>query len=171
MNQRLWRLAHEGQEALDQASRHRAQRQWDKFMEKGRESLAIAGQVYTEVEKTQKDVLSGVLFYIALFVPFAYCLERLIFAFSSIHKRIIAFLCFLVGIIAVIYVVHPAFQLTYSPMIVILAFFILGLSLLVSLIIFLRFEREMKELQQRSRHFKLTDLSKSAAFGAAFVWA
>lgn len=169
VNQRLWSLAHAGEEALREAEQHRQELRWDKFMEKGRESLAIAGQVYTEVEKTQKDVLSGVLFYIALFVPFAYCLERLVFAFANIHKRIIAFSSFLVAIIGIIYVVHPAFELTYSPMIVILAFFILGLSLLVSLIIFFRFEREMKELQQRSRHFKLTDLSKTAAFGAAFV--
>lgn len=169
VNQRLWRLAHKGEAALEQARLHREELRWDKFMEKGRESLAIAGQVYTEVEQTQKDVLSGVLFYIALFVPFAYCLERLVFAFANIHKRILAFLGFLVAIIGVIYVVHPAFELTYSPMIVILAFFILGLSLLVSFIIFFRFEREMKELQQRSRHFRLTDISKSAAFGAAFV--
>ena len=81
----------------------------------------------------------------------------------------VAFSSFLILIIAIIYVVHPAFELTYSPLVVILAFFILGLSVLVSLIIFLRFEREMKALQQRSRHLNLTAMSKAAAFGAAFL--
>ncbi len=169
VNKRLWDLARSGEEALAQAERDRENLNWAGFAEKSRESLAIAGQVYNEVEKTQKDVLSGVLFYVALFVPFAYCLERLIFSFANIHKRIIAFSSFLLLIIAIIYVVHPAFELTYSPLVVILAFFILGLSVLVALIIFLRFEREMKALQQRSRHLNLTAMSKAAAFGAAFL--
>ena len=119
--------------------------------------------------RRKKDVLIGVLFYVALFVPFAYCMERLFFSFVDIKKRIVAFLGFLSLIIGVIYFVHPAFQLTYSPMVVILAFFILALSLLVSLIIFFRFEREMVELQKRSAHVKLTGISPAAAFGAAFV--
>jgi hypothetical protein len=54
-------------------------------------------------------------------------------------------------VIAIIYNVHPAFELTYSPMVVVLAFFILGLSVLVSLILFTRFEQEMKQLQRRAR--------------------
>ena len=121
------------------------------------------------MDRTQKDVLLGVLFYVALFVPFAYCMERLFFSFADIKKRISGFLGFLGLIIGVVYMVHPAFQLTYSPMVVILAFFILGLSLLVSLIIFFRFEREMVELQKRSAHIKLTGISPMAAFSAAFV--
>jgi hypothetical protein len=169
VNKRLWDLARRGQDILAQAERSRDGKDWAGFVESSRESLAIAGQVYNEVEKTQKDVLAGVLFYVALFVPFAYCLERLVFAFTSIHKRIVAFSSFLLLIIAIIYVVHPAFQLTYSPMVVILAFFILGLAVLVATIIFLRFEREMQALQQRSRHVKLTSMSMAAAFGAAFV--
>ena len=86
------------------------------------------------------------------FVPFAFCLERLLFSYSNIYKRIIAFASILVLLIAVIYKVHPAFQLAYSPMVVILAFFIMGLSLMVTLIIFFRFEDEMILLQSRAQH-------------------
>ena len=37
----------------------------------------------------------------------------------------------LLAVIAVVYKVHPAFRLTYSPLVVILAFFILGLSVMM----------------------------------------
>ena len=47
----------------------------------------------------------------------------------------------LATVITVVYQVHPAFKLTYSPLVVILAFFILGLSAMVASIIFLRFEK------------------------------
>ncbi|WFS62935.1 hypothetical protein LF599_01870 [Pseudodesulfovibrio thermohalotolerans] len=169
VNDRIRLLRKQGDEQLAEAVGYRESMQWDKFVEASRASLSKASRVYNDVDKTQRDVLFGVLFYVALFVPFAYCMERLFFSFVDIKKRISAFLGFLLLIIGVIYLVHPAFQLTYSPLVVILAFFILALSLLVSLIIFFRFEREMVELQKRSSHVKLTGISPMAAFAAAFV--
>ena len=169
VNERIRSLRRLGNDDLARAEEFREQKQWDQFVEAARSSLAKASRVYNDVDKTQKDVLVGVLFYVALFVPFAYCMERLFFSFVDIRKRLSAFLGFLGGIIGVVYMVHPAFQLTYSPLVVILAFFILALSLLVSLIIFFRFEREMVDLQKRSAHVKLTGISPAAAFGAAFV--
>jgi len=169
INDRIRSLRRLGDEDLARAVQFKEQKEWDKFVEAARSSLSKASRVYNDVDQTQKDVLLGVLFYVALFVPFAYCMERLFFSFVDIRKRISGFLGFLGLIIGVVYMVHPAFQLTYSPMVVILAFFILALSALVSLIIFFRFEREMVELQKRSAHIKLTGISPMAAFGAAFV--
>ncbi|WP_243544599.1 FtsX-like permease family protein [Pseudodesulfovibrio tunisiensis] len=168
INDRIRELRRLGRDDLERAEAFRSARIWDEFLEASRASLAKASRVYGDVDKTQRDVLIGVLFYVALFVPFAYCMERLFFSFVDIKKRIAAFLGFLGLIIGVVYMVHPAFQLTYSPMVVILAFFILALSLLVAMIIFLRFEREMVELQKRSRHVKLSGISPAAAFAAAF---
>ncbi|MGW8193445.1 MAG: ABC transporter permease, partial [Desulforhopalus sp.] len=132
------------------------------------EALALAARVYVEIEKTQKDVLFGVLFYIALFVPFAFVMERFLFNFNSIYKRISGFSIILLLLIALIYNVHPAFELAYSPMVVILAFFIIGLSFMVTLIIFFRFEDEMILLQRRATHKRPEDISRWKAFVAAF---
>jgi ABC-type lipoprotein release transport system permease subunit len=132
------------------------------------EALALAARVYVQIEKTQKDVLFGVLFYIALFVPFAFVMERFLFNSATIYKRIIGFTFILALLIAVIYNVHPAFELAYSPMVVILAFFIIGLSFMVTLIIFFRFEDEMILLQQRTTHKRPEEISRWKAFVAAF---
>ncbi len=132
------------------------------------EALALAARVYVQIEKTQKDVLFGVLFYIALFVPFAFVMERFLFNFATIYKRIVGFSLILVLLIAVIYNIHPAFELAYSPMVVILAFFIIGLSFMVTLIIFSRFEEEMIRLQRRATHKRPDEISHWKAFVAAF---
>jgi len=167
-NERIRKLQQEGTSALEQADRALRAKLYDRFVEAATRSWALASRVYDHVEKTQKDVLFGVLFYIALFVPFAFCMERFLFSYSDIHKRIIAFCTILILLIALIYKVHPAFQLTYSPMVVILAFFIIGLSLIVTLIIFFRFEEEMILLQSRARHIKAGEISRWKAFVAAF---
>jgi cell division protein FtsX len=167
-DERLHNLQQEGVLALADADSALQDRKYDRFFESARRSWALASRVYDQVEKVQKDVLFGVLFYIALFVPFAFCLERLLFCFRNIYKRIGAFGLILALLIAVIYNVHPAFQLAYSPMVVILAFFIIGLSLMVTLIIFFRFEEEMILLQRHAREMRTEEISTFKAFVAAF---
>jgi len=167
-NEQVRRLQQEGQSALKTAEQSLSDSKYDQFIEAASASWALASRVYDDVEQTQKDVLFGVLFYIALFVPFAFCMERLLFSYSNIYKRIIAFSVILVLVIAIIYQVHPAFQLAYSPLVVILAFFIIGLSFMVTLIIFLRFEAEMNRLQNRARPSSTGDISRWKAFTASF---
>ncbi len=169
VNQRIRSLEQQGAKALADATTAWNEKRYDDFMKESRTAWALASRVYLDVDQTQKDVLVGVLFYIALFIPFAYCMERVLFAFADIHKRILGFLAILSAVIALIYSVHPAFQLTYSPMVVILAFFILGLSVMVSLIIFFRFEKEMILLQQRAHRTQTSEISKWKAFTSAFV--
>jgi len=165
---RISDLKDRGITALAESSRYLSELNYTKFREKASESLALSARVYNQVEKTQKDVLFGVLFYIALFVPFAFCMERFLFGYANIYKRIIAFTLILAGLIAIVYNVHPAFELAYSPMVVILAFFIIGLSLMVTLIIFFRFEEEMILLQRRASNMSAAEISRWKAFVAAF---
>ncbi len=168
VDEKIRELQQEGMEALMLAEKALANYEYDRLSEAAARSWALASRVYNQVEQTQRDVLFGVLFYIALFVPFAFCMERLLFSYTNIYKRIIAFLSILVLLIAVIYKVHPAFQLAYSPMVVILAFFIIGLSFMVSLIIFFRFEDEMLRLQKSGREGRGGEMSRWKAFMAAF---
>ncbi|WP_082936262.1 FtsX-like permease family protein [Halodesulfovibrio spirochaetisodalis] len=168
-NERISTLYQQAEQLLTQAEKYYSVRDWVGLLNTSRAALATASLVYNDIEGTQRDVLSGVLFYIALFVPFAYCLERLFFGFASIYKRILAFLGLLCATIGVVYLVHPAFQLTYSPLIVILAFFIIGLSFLVSLLIFFRFEREVKSFQEQAHNIQVTEANKSATFTAAMA--
>jgi len=161
-------LRDQGNDSLDDAGHHLERKNYDRFFQAAGTSLALAGRVYDHVETIQKDVLFGVLFYIALFIPFAFCLERFAFAFRNIYKRIAGFLSILVVLIAVIYKIHPAFELAYSPMVVILAFFILGLSVMVAWIIFYRFEEEMKRVRQQGIQSSNSEISFFKAFSASF---
>ena len=165
---KIGQLEERGLSALTKAEKSLNEFDYATFSSAASESMALANRVYVQVEKTQKDVLFGVLFYIALFVPFAFCMERFLFNYANIYKRIVAFCTILLALIIIIYQVHPAFQLAYSPTVIILAFFILGLSLMVSLIIFFRFEEEMILLQRRASHRRASEISHWKAFTAAF---
>ena len=167
-NEKIRDLRKAGEASLTEAEQALKDLQYDRALNAALTSWALATRVYSHVETTQRDVLFGVLFYIALFVPFAFCMERLLFSYADIHKRILAFLGILLVLIGVIYKVHPAFELAYSPTVVILAFFIMGLSLIVTLIIFFRFEEEMVRLQKRAGHMNTSEISRWQAFVASF---
>ena len=168
-NERIRKLQVNGVNSLKDAEQAWNEKQYGRFIESSKRSWALASRVYYDVDETQKDVLYGVLFYIALFVPFAFCLERLLFAYVNIYKRIIAFSAILLLLIAIIYYVHPAFRLAYSPTVVILAFFIMGLSVMVTLIIFFRFESEVASLQSRAQVVQSGEIGRWKAFVAAFL--
>lgn len=153
---------------LNDAQNGLIQKQHGVFWENVVASWARLNAIYSEIEATQRDVLTGVMFFIALFVPFAYCMERYLFCFRNVYKQLVSFLLILIMTIFAIRGLHPAFQLTYSPMVVIIAFFIVGLSLLVSWIIFVHFEEEMANEQGRADP-GTPQASKWKAFGAGFA--
>ncbi|MCK8602966.1 FtsX-like permease family protein [Desulfoferrobacter suflitae] len=159
------------EQALAASRQSLANQVYDKFWRNTVAAWAQMNVVYSQIESTERDVLTGVMFFIALFVPFAYCMERYLFSFRDIYRQIIAFIVILLMTIFTIRALHPAFQLTYSPMVVIIAFFIVGLSLLVAWIIFMRFEREMDELHDSYAvaNRRTDQVSKWQAFGAGFA--
>ncbi len=167
-NQQIRDLRSRGNAALNEAEKALAALEYDRFFNFSGTALALAGQVYNHVENIQKDVLYGVLFYIVLFAPFAFCLERFAFAFINIYKRIAGFLGILITLIVIIYNVHPAFELAYSPIVIILAFFIIGLSTMVTWIIYQHFENEMARLQRRGKKGNEGEISFLKAFAASF---
>ncbi len=167
-NQQIRDLRSQGNAALKEAEQALENFKYDRFFNYSGTALALAGQVYNHVENIQKDVLYGVLFYIVLFAPFAFCLERFAFAFINIYKRIAGFLSILITLIVIIYNVHPAFELAYSPIVIILAFFIIGLSTMVTWIIYQHFENEMARLQRRGKKGNEGEISFLKALAASF---
>ena len=109
---------------------------------------ALEGRAYGEVLSTVNNMVRGVLFYLALLLPFSYCLERLLIAAGTIKKRIIWMsvifsVCFLL-----LAVVHPAFRFTLTPLLVLLAFIIIALVATVSTLLVGRMDTVLQERKQ-----------------------
>ncbi len=136
---------------LDQAAKALEEQQYDQFVELSRSAWASESRAYPDVRGTQDDTVVGVIFYLFLVLPFCYFLERLIFGFVKIEHQIIGFFGFFVLVFMVLWVVHPAFELTRAPAMVLLAFIILALSMIVIGIIYSKFSTELKALRETRR--------------------
>ena len=119
------------------------------FFDRARRAWALAAAAYRDVERTQAGVVQGALFLLAVLIPFAHFAERLAFGFADLRRQVFGyFALFLVGFVALRYV-HPAFELSISPAIILLGFVILALGILVTFLGMSRLNRELQELSNR----------------------
>jgi hypothetical protein len=150
--------------ALKNAELALASSEYDRFYLESRRAFGLESRAYPDVEATAQDVLKGIVFYLALLLPFSYFLERLLFGFPDIRKQIAGASIVFLAIFTGIRFVHPAFELAMTPFIILLAFVILALTVVVTSFLSSKFEQEIKKLKQ-GVHF--ADVGRLSAIGAA----
>jgi hypothetical protein len=160
---------HEKAEALlAEAKAALEERDYETADSTARAAWGYEARAYPAVLSTMNDVVKGVLFYLALMLPFAFFVERLVFAFPNLRSQILGF----VGIFAVICLVfsfiHPAFEITNNPWIVPLAFIMVALSVLVITLVTMKFEAQLKALQMKMSGVHRADIGRMGMAAAAF---
>ena len=153
---------------LAAADAARAQRDWQVFDRQATNAWAYESRVYPDVIAVSNDVVKGVIFYLALVVPFAVFMERLLFAFADIRRRIACVAVIFAAVLAILALVHPAMRITMTPFLIFLAFAILLLGALVSGIVLLKFNVELNKLKGGMVAMRQMDVSRLSAAFAAF---
>jgi hypothetical protein len=144
------------------------ERNYSRLDADSRAAWGYEARAYPDVQKTAVDVVKGLMFYLALLLPFAFFTERLLIGAPQLKNQItwlfvifiIAFLCFRL--------VHPAFDITMNPMIVLLAFIMLALSVLVIMLISGKFEQQLKEFNKTISGVHKADIGRMSIAAAAF---
>jgi hypothetical protein len=151
VNEGVQKLHDQAGEYIQRAEKALAARDYERFDAYARAAWGYESRAYPDVTKTQHDVVQGVLFYLALMIPFAYFAERLFFGFSDLKRQLL----YAFGIFCVIYFIfsfiHPAFQITLNPAIVLLSFIMLALSVLVTSLVWGKFEQQLKQQSRDDR--------------------
>jgi hypothetical protein len=168
-NDRLEYLHRKAKEALDNAQRMFEARQYDRFITFTRMAWAYESRAYPDVKGTANDVVKGVIFYLFLLLPFSYFAERLLFAIPDINKRVLTVFGIFLLIFLILAWVHPAFSITKTPLIVLLAFVILALTGVVLWMIISRFEYQLKLLRQKMMGIHKADVGRISASAVAIT--
>lgn len=133
------------------------------------EAWGLEARAYPDVKGTAIDTVKGIIFYFALLLPFSFFMERLLFGFSDFRKQI-AGLCLMFAIaFIVLRVVHPAFKITDSPYVILLAFIILALGVIVTLTISLKFRTEIQKMKSEESGIVEADVGRLSATYSAVI--
>ena len=147
-NPRVRDIHAEARDYLQRARKALAEHDYRTYRTASRNGWALESKVYGELLGMTNNMIRGVLFYLALLIPFAYCLERLLLAGGTIRKRILGMVAIFTAGFVVLAIVHPAFRFTLTPLIVLLAFVILALGIAVMALVVGKFDRMLQERKQ-----------------------
>ena len=166
-NQRIEQLHEQARIKLLEAEQHLKNKEYDAFISKSREAWGLEARGYPDVKGTADDTVKGVIFYFILLLPFSFFMERLIFGFASINKRIAGFSGFFVAVFLLLQQVHPAFKLSTSPYVIFLAFVIFALGSVVLVIVLSKFNQEIQKIKSAQTGMHEADIGRLSATAVA----
>ncbi|MBI4551663.1 MAG: M28 family peptidase, partial [Candidatus Latescibacteria bacterium] len=169
INRQVDRLHRTAKGLLDRAEAALRARRYDEFIASAKAAWSVESRAYPDILGTVEDAVTGVMFYLALLVPFAYCAERLLFAGRRIEWRIIGMFGIFTVVFIILQVVHPAFAITLTPLIVLLAFLIIAMASAVIGIVTMKFEARLAELKTGRTGRHEDDVSRVGSMATAGV--
>ncbi len=147
-NPRIQSLHDEAKANLELAENALGQYDYMAYRSAAERGWALESNAYNELLNTANNMIRGVLFYLLLMIPFAYCLERLIINAGAIRGRVIGIFSIFTLSFLLLAVIHPAFRFTLTPALVLIAFVILALAVSVSMLILGHFDRMLRDRKQ-----------------------
>gem|GEM_PF-529058 len=168
-NDRLDRLHEMADVYLTKAQMLLGAEKYDEALKLARAAWGYESRAYPDIKGTGNDVIRGVMFYLAILMPFAFFMERLLFHFPNIHKQVGATFGIFLLVFFMLSQVHPAFQITVTPLIILLAFIVLALSVIVITIIIRKFEEQLEKIKSETSKVYKADVGRLSASAAAFA--
>ncbi len=157
-------------EDIDHALAAYQAQDYEAFDAYSRQAWANEARVYPQAQQTANDVVQGVIFYLFLLIPFAYFLERLLFGYSDLRRQLTAAFGIFLVIFFVFSQIHPAFSIgAVNPLIILIAFVMLALSVIVSLLVWGKFEEQLKQFNTSVSGVHKADVGKASIAFAAFA--
>ena len=130
---------------------------------------ANEARVYLATRDMANDVIRGAIFLLLLCVPFSFCMERLLIGTPNIYKQI----GYTAGIFAVmtaaLWSFHPAFKISSSPLIIILAFAIIFMSVVVISVVYGKFDTELKRIRSGRGTAPTTSFARASVLMSAVL--
>ncbi|MHC4506586.1 MAG: hypothetical protein ACYTFI_25105, partial [Planctomycetota bacterium] len=110
-------------------------------------ALASEVRAYQAVRDMANDVVRAAIFLLLALAPFAYALERLVYATPRIYRQIAAVGAIFTAMTVLLWWFHPAFRISSQPMMIVMAFGIIFMSLMVISVVYAKFESGLDELR------------------------
>ena len=130
---------------------------------------ANEARVYQATQDMANDVIRAAIFLLLLCVPFSFCLERLVIGTPNIYKQIAATAAIFSVMAAALWTFHPAFKISASPLIIILAFAIIFMSLIVISVLYGKFDTELKRIRSGRGSAATTSFASASVLMSAVL--
>ena len=130
---------------------------------------ANEARVYSATQDMANDVIRAAIFLLLLCVPFSFCMERLLIGTPNIYKQIAGTVGIFGVMTAAMWTFHPAFKISSSPLIIILSFAIIFMSVVVISVVYGKFDTELKRIRSGRGSAETTSFARASVLMSAVL--
>jgi hypothetical protein len=168
-DERMLEFNERGRSWLDQARGDRAKLlNLDALLNAGR-SLAYAINNHPVIRSRISQAVWGIIWYLGLLVPFVFFFEKLVFGFTDIRRQLFAMTGVFLVVFGLLRLMHPAFQMVRSSLMILIGFVMFLLTLVVTLMVAGKFKQNIKDLRSKEGRVEGADINRSGVIGTAFM--
>ncbi len=139
----------------------------DYLVEQSNASWATEARVYSAAQDMANDVVRAAIFLLLLCVPFSFCMERLLVGSPNIYRQLAGAAAIFAVMTGMLWTFHPAFRISTSPLIIILAFVIILMSSMVIYVVYGRFDTELKKIRSGRGSAASTNFARASVLMSA----
>ena len=161
-------LYKQAEDLIQAAEAERAAGRQGSFFTKSVEALSSSLRSYVMVRDSTMDLIKAVAVFLALVIPFCLFVTQLITPWTDIRMQIASFVVIFLVMAIGLAMLHPAFSLSQTPMMVLLAFVMVGLAVFVMLILHARFDAGLQRLVEEAQGAESSEGSRKMLAGVAF---
>lgn len=132
-------------------------------------SRALGDEIraYQAITDMGLDISRGAIFLMLMLVPFCVAMERLLFACARIGRQIMASLAIFAVMTALLWSFHPAFKISAQPLVIVMSFTILAMSVIVISMVLRRFKASVQEFQSSMAEGSGANMGRGGLLGSA----
>lgn len=115
------------------------------------------------------EAVIGILWYLGLLVPFVFFFEKLVFGYPDIRKQLAAQAGIFLAVFLLLWLLHPAFEMVRSSLMILLGFIVMLVSGGVTLMFYGKFQENLEELRKKRGQVAAAEVNTFGVFGTAFA--
>ena len=134
-----------------------------------RDGVTYSMLVHPVLRASIFEAVIGILWYLGLLVPFIFFSEKLLFCFPDVRKQILAQTVLFLLVFGLLRLLHPAFEMVRSSLMILLGFVIILISTAITLLFAGKFRENLEELRKRQGKIAAAEVNKLGVLASAFM--
>ena len=134
-----------------------------------REAIIFGTLNHPVLRRSIFEAILGIIWYLALLVPFVFFFEKLLFCSPDVRKQIVAQMIIFLVVFSLLRLLHPAFAMVRSSLMILLGFIIILISSGISILFSSKFQENLEELRKQQGRLRGSRINQLGVATAAFL--
>lgn len=134
-----------------------------------RAAVTYATLNHPVLRRTVYEAVVGIIWYLGLLVPFVFFFEKLVFGFADIRRQLSAQIAIFLVVFVLLRLLHPAFGMIRSSVMILLGFVIMLISGGITLLFSGKFKENLEDLRKKRGQATAADVNTLGVLGTAFT--